>query len=98
AVPKLSGDEFLKERMLRATGDGNVATIGERNHAEGILKALLGGYVPGNNSDGANVKLGRIEREHERHGVVGAGVGIENDFLCGGGSGSRENTKQNRYE
>src|SRR5882672_11223549 len=56
-VPELGGDKFLEERMLCAGSDGNVATIGERNHAEGVFQALLGGGVAGDDGDGADVQL-----------------------------------------
>ena len=57
-MPELGGNEFLKERMLRATGDRNVAAIGKRNHAQSVLEALFGGDVAGNDGNGADIQLG----------------------------------------
>src|SRR5882724_4880590 len=83
-VPELGGDELLEERMLCAGSYGDFAAIGERNHAEGVFQTLLGGGVAGNDGDGADVQLRRMERQHEGHGVIAAGVGVKNDFLAGG--------------
>ena len=73
----------MEERVLRAAGDGNVAAIGEGDHAKSVLKALARGDVAGDDSDGAEVELWGIEGQHEGHGVVGPGVGVEDDFFRG---------------
>ena len=98
AVPELGGDELLKERMLRATGDGNVASIGERDERERVLQALRCGHVAGNHGQRSNVELGRIQREEDGNRVVGAGIGVDDDFAgsgglrCGRGQGGDEAT------
>ena len=81
AMPELGGDEFLKQRVLRAAGDGDIAAIGERSQLERILQTLFGFHVTGDDGKGAYVKFGRSEREHDGDGVIGAGVGIDDDFL-----------------
>ena len=81
AVPELGRDELLKERMLRPGGDRNVAAVGERNHPQRILQALTGGHVSGDHGDGAHIQFGRIQRQHQGQGVVGTGIGVENDLL-----------------
>jgi hypothetical protein len=98
AMPEFSGDELLKKRLLGASGDGNVATIGERNHTKRVLKALFGGDIAGNYGNGANIELGRIEREHESHGIIGAGIGVKDDFLADCGGGRSENTSKGDKE
>jgi hypothetical protein len=85
--------------MLGAGGNGNIATVGERNHAEGVLQALLRGDIARDNGDGADIELRRIERQHERHGVIGSGIGIKDDSLTGAGSGqSKDRRKENRKQ
>ena len=91
-MPELGGNQFLKERMLGSGGHGNVAAVGERNHAQSIFQSLLCGDVAGNDSDGAHVEFRRIQGQHQGHGIVGARVGIEDDFLgrAGGGRDQRQ--------
>ena len=92
AVPELGGDELLRERMLGAVGDGNIAAVGERDHAESILETLRLDYVSGHDGERTDVEFGRVEREHDGHGVVGAGVGIDDDFFgCGEGGKGKKN-------
>src|SRR5690242_11325782 len=86
SMPELSGDEFLKQWMLRPRRNWNVTTIRERNHPQRILEPLYRRHIAGNDRDGAHVQLWRVKREHQRHCVVGSGVGIENDFLRSSGS------------
>ena len=49
----------------------------------------LGGYVAGHDGDGADIQFRRVQRQHQGHGVVGAGIGIE-DYFFGGGRGERQ--------
>jgi hypothetical protein len=84
-VPELSGNELLKQRMLGAASDRDVAAVGQGNESEGVLETLRRGHVSGDYRDGANLELRRMEGEHEGHGVVGAGVGVKDNLLgCGG--------------
>ena len=84
--------------MLRATGDRNVASIGERDECERVLQALRCGHVAGNHGQRSNVELGRIQREENGNRVVGAGIGVDDDFAgsgglrCGRGEGGDEAT------
>src|SRR5262249_10115537 len=98
AVPELGGDELLKKRLQSTTGDGNITTVGERNHAESVFEALFGGDIAGNDGDSANIQLGRIEREHESHGIIGDGVGVKNDFFADCGGGQNEKTGYSHAE
>lgn len=88
AVPELGGDQLLKERVLGSGSDRNVAAVGEREHAEGVVQALGRDDVSGDHGNGADVELGRVKREHEGQRIIGAGIGVEDDFL-GCGSGGR---------
>jgi hypothetical protein len=81
AVPELGGDQFLKQRVLSSTGHGYVATVGQRYHAERIIQPLSGGHFARHYGDGTDVQLGRVERQHHGHGVVGTGIGVEDDLL-----------------
>ena len=80
AVPELRSDLLLKEGMLRASGNGNITTIGEGNEAESVFKALRSGDVSGNNGECADIEFGGVEGQHDGHGVIGAGIGIYDDF------------------
>ena len=60
AVPELGGDQLLKERMLCSGGDGDIAAVRERDHAQGIFEAHFRGDVAGHDRDGADVEFGRI--------------------------------------
>ena len=88
AMPELSRDELLEERMLRSGSDGNIAPVGERYHAQRILQPLTGRDVSRDNSDGAHVEFRRIERQHQGQRVVRSGIGIENDFLAAAEAGT----------
>src|SRR6266850_213756 len=59
---------------------------------------LLGGGVAGDDGDGADVQLRRVERQHEGHGVIGAGIGVKNDFLAGGGGRRNKNHGDKKQE
>ena len=85
AVPELRGDQLLEKRMLRSGGDGNVATIRERDELHGVFETLRGSDVSGDDGEGADVEFRGVQREHDGHGVVGAGVGINDDFSGLGG-------------
>ena len=74
--------------MLRAAGNNHVTAIGERDHAQGVVQSLRGGDVAGNHGERAYVQLRRIESEHDGERVVGAGVGVDDDFFSGGKSGA----------
>ncbi len=84
-MKELGRDQLLKERVLGSGGHGDIAAVGKRNHAQRILQTHLGGNVAGNDRDRADVEFGRVEREHQGQGVVGAGVGVENDLLGSAG-------------
>ena len=76
--------------MLGASGDGDVATVGQRNHAERVFQTLLSSYVAGHDGDSADIELRRVQSQHQGHGVVSAGIGVEDNFLGGGcGDGQR---------
>ena len=70
--------------MLGSSGHGNIATIGQRDHAQRIFQALFSGYVAGYDGDSADIELRRVQRQHQGHGVVSPGVGVEDNFLGGG--------------
>lgn len=67
--------------MLRAGGNGDLATICQRHHAQRVLQSLTGCDVAGNHGNGANVQFGRIQCQHEGHGIVGARISVEDDLL-----------------
>ncbi len=81
AMPELSRNEFLEERMLRPGRDGNIASIRQGNHAQRIFQSLTGGHVSRDHGDGAYVQFRRIQRQHQCQRVVGTGIGVEDDFL-----------------
>jgi len=94
AVPEFRSDQFLEEWMLGSGGDWDVATVGERGHAEGVFESLLGGYIAGDDGDGSNVQFRGIQRQHQSHGVIGAGVGIDDDFPGGAGRWNYEKEEE----
>jgi hypothetical protein len=98
AVPELGGNELLKERVLSSGGDRYVAAVGEGDEAQGVVETLSCGDISGNYGDAADIELGRVEGEHESHGVVGAGVGVEDDFLGCGGRGGGECDGEKKQE
>jgi hypothetical protein len=59
-----------------ADGHGNVAALGQRDHAERVFEAPLRSDIFRNDSDGANIELWRVQCER----VVGSRVRIENNF------------------
>ena len=63
-MPEFRGDQLLKQWVLRAAGNGNVAAVGEGNHAQCIFQALTCSHVPGDYGDGADVEFRRVERQH----------------------------------
>ena len=81
AVPQLSRDQLLKQRVLCSRGDGDIAAVCERHHPQRILQAHFGGDVARHNGDGADIEFGRSERQHQGKRVIGPGVGVEDDFL-----------------
>ncbi len=85
AVPEFGGDQLLKQRMLGAAGDGNVAAIGEGGELQGVFQALLRGHIAGDDGESADIQFRRIQGEKNGERVVGAGVGIDDYFLgsCG---------------
>ena len=60
AMPKLGGDQLLKEWMLGSRRDRNLATVGKRDHPQSVVQALCCGYVSRDHGDGANIELGRM--------------------------------------
>ena len=77
----LGRDEFLKQGMLCPGRDGNIATVGKRNHPQRIFQPLTCSHVSGDHGDGAHIEFGRIKRQHQRQGVIASGVGVEDDLL-----------------
>jgi len=98
AVPELCGYQFLEEWMLRACGYRDVAPVRKRNHPQGVFKALSRSHITRYNRDGANIQFWRVERQHQGHRVIGAGIGIKNDFLRSGrnGDGRGNENKQEK--
>jgi hypothetical protein len=85
--------------VLSSGGDRYVAAVGEGDEAQGVVETLSCGDISGNYGDGADIELGRVEGEHESHGVVGAGVGVEDNFLgYGGCTGSECSYKQKKEQ
>ena len=81
--------------MLRAGGDGDVTPIRERDELHGVFETLRGSDVSGDDGEGADVEFRRIQGEHDGHGVVGARVGINDDFSgLGGGTFIKEKRKK----
>ena len=81
SVPIGSGDEALKKRMLGAFRYRNVAAIYEGQNSKGVVVAHVGGNIAGDNADPFYIQFGRIDGEKDGEGIVGAGVGINDDFL-----------------
>ena len=77
SMPKFGGNQFLKQRMLGAGRDWNVASIGERNHSQRIFQTLTGGDIPRHHGDCADIQFRRIERQHQCQSVVRSGIGVE---------------------
>jgi hypothetical protein len=94
AIPEPGGDEFPEKRMERARGDGNVAAAGEGGELEGVFEALAGGDVAGDDGDGLNLEFGRMQGEKDGESIVGAGIGINDDFAGRGESGLRRGETQ----
>jgi hypothetical protein len=99
-VPELRGDQLLKKWMLGSGGDGNLAAVGQRYHAERIVEALGCSYVSRNYGDAADIELLRMQSEHHGQGVVGSGIGVEDNFFRGSGSGcgQHDGEKQQKQE
>jgi hypothetical protein len=93
-MPEFRGDQFLKQRMLRSSGDGNIAAVSQRHHAQRILQSLLGSDVTGYDGDCTDIQLRRVQRQHQGHGVVGAGIGVEDNFLGGAKGRSCERNQE----
>ncbi len=83
AVPELRSDQFLKKRMLGAGSDWDVTTIGQSDHAQRVLQALTCRHISGDHGDSAHVQFRRVQRQHHGQGIIGPGIGVEDDLLCG---------------
>ncbi len=69
--------------MLGTGGYRDVAAVRQRYHAQGIFQSLLGGDVAGDDRDGAHIEFRRVQRQHQGHGIVRAGIGVDDDLLRG---------------
>ena len=64
--------------FLRAHENGNVRTA-EFRGVECIARGLLDGNVSGNRGDGQHAHLGRTQRHDQGYGVIGSGVGVNQE-------------------
>src|SRR5207302_11370754 len=98
AVPEFRRSQFLKEGMLRACGNWYIATICQRDHAQGVLQPLSGSHVARYDGDCTHVQLWRLERERQSYGVIGAGIGVETDFSRRGETGRQGICQENQQQ
>ena len=66
------------QRFFRAHENGNVRTA-KFHGVESIACGLLNGNVSGNRGNGKNVHLGRATRHDQSHGIIGSGIGINQE-------------------
>ena len=66
------------QRFFRAHEDWDVRAAEFRGE-ECIARGLLNGYVPGNRGNCQHAYLRRAQRHDQGHGVIGSGVGINQE-------------------
>ncbi len=66
------------QRLFRAHVDGNVRAA-ELRCVECIARGLLNGNVSRNRGDGQHAHAGRAQRHDQGHGVIGSGVGVNQE-------------------
>jgi hypothetical protein len=73
------------ERPFQGPGsppsDGHVIASDEREDAQGVARGLLDGDVAGHGGDGEQVEVGVPAGQHQGHGVVVAGVYVQDHGL-----------------
>ncbi len=82
AVNVLGGLKRPENRPRAAGVDGHVGAPGELANAARVLCRERERHVAGNGGHPEHLKLGRGQREQERHCVVLAGVAIDDDRSC----------------
>ena len=99
-VPHFGGDQLLRQRMLRTPGDPNVTAAGQGNELKSVLQSLPGDDVAGNHRQGLDFEFGRIQRQQDCHGIVGARIGINDHAARGGlrGGGTDEPSQQEQED
>ena len=67
--------------MLRAGGYGYVAAICYADQFKGVFQPLLAVDVAGNYGERFDFEFGRVQGQEDGHGIVGAGIGVDDDAL-----------------
>jgi hypothetical protein len=67
------------QRAARSGRDRNVGPPADLEYPERIQRGLLGAGIPENRRDRQHVQLRRAQREQQRHRIVHAGVGVDQD-------------------
>src|SRR5438270_13582662 len=95
-MPELGSDQFLVERMLRATRDWEGAASGQRNDLESIFQTLACIDISGHNRKRFDLEFRRVQGEQDGHGIVDTGIGV-NDHPLGRLRCTRRQKKKNNH-
>ena len=69
------------QRPFGAAEDGHVFTAGDLAHHPGVALGQMSGDVAAYGADGQQLQLGGGEGQEERHGVIHAGVAVDDQGL-----------------
>ena len=84
AVPELSRDQLLIQRMLCPSRHQNVAASGQGDDLQSIFQTLRRGHIARHHGERLNFELRGIQCKQDRHRIIGSGVGIDNDLARAG--------------
>jgi hypothetical protein len=73
--------EDALQRLVRAVGHGNVVAPGEGQQAQRVLRRQVGVDVAKGRGQPDDLQLRRGQGKEDRHGVVDARVGVDDDLL-----------------
>src|SRR6266576_3787390 len=95
-MPVLSGDKFLVQWVLGSARDWQITTACERCEFQRIFEALRRLHISGNYCKCFDLQFRRIQSEKDRHRIIDARVGINDDALRGLGNGMYERADEHK--
>ena len=87
AVHVARGDQTAEQRMAGAGRDRDIGAIGDFDEAQRVGESEFERYVAADRRDGFDFQLRRAQGQKDRHHVVNAGIGVQDDAARFGGRG-----------